>query len=208
MDIAIIPDEMSTDMTVDIPFSTAVNESEAGISGRKSTRDIPLRTYTMTINPDGAEEVQAILLAHLGARWPVALKDWAANYALTLEPQTYTFTTDTTVSSLVKTYTPATGSRTFTQRILIPDEDTIAIYVNGSPLTSGITWSITDPGILVINTLLTSGDVLTVSCNYWVPAVFVDDMLSMTVHVDTLFSIDGLRLKEIPEQELIDLLGL
>lgn len=195
-------------MTVDIPFATAVSESEAGVSGRKSQRDIPLRTYTMTINPDGAEEVQAILLAHLGARWPVAIKDWAANYALVAEPQTYTFTTDTTVAELTKTYTPATGSRTFVQRVLIPDEDSIEILVNGAPLTSGVTWSITDPGILVINQLLTSGDILTVTCNYWVPVVFVDDTLTMVVHVDTLFSIDSMRLKEIPEQELIDLLGL
>lgn len=208
MDIAIIPDEMSTNMTVDIPFATAVNESEAGVSGRKSTRDIPLRTYTMTINPSGAEEVLAILLAHLGARWPIAVKDWASNYSLTDEPQTYTFTTDTTVANLRKTYTPATGSRTFVQRILIPDQSTISIKVNGAPLTSGVTWSITDPGILVIDMLLTSGDILTVTCDYWVPAVFVDDMLSVIVHVDQLFSIDNLRLKEIPEQELIDLLNL
>jgi len=47
-----------------------------------------------------------------------------------------------------------------------------------------------------------------VTCNYWVPAVFVDDMLSMTVHVAGMFSITDLRLREIPEQELIDLLSL
>lgn len=209
MDIAILPDELSTGMAVDIAFATAVNEAESGVSGRKSTRTIPLRVYTVTINPDGAADVASIILANLGARYPLAIKDWANNYQLTAEPQTYTFTTDTTVANLQRTFTPATGSRTFSQRVLILNPDvTLQIFVNGSPLTSGVTWSITDPGILVIDQLLTSGDVLTVTGEYLIPVVFVDDSLTMDVQFDGLFSIPQMRLREIPEQELIDLLGL
>lgn len=209
MDIAILPDELSTGMAVDIVFATAVNEAESGVSGRKSTRTIPLRVYTVTINPDGAEDVQSIILANLGARYPLAIKDWANNYQLTAEPQDYTFTTDTTVANLQRTFTPATGSRTFSQRVLILNPDvTLQIFVNGSPLTSGVTWSITDPGILVIDQLLTSGDILTVTGEYLIPVVFVDDALTMDVHLSGMFSISQMRLREIPEQELIDLLGL
>lgn len=209
MDIAILPDELSTGMAVDIVFATAVNEAESGVSGRKSTRTIPLRLYTVTVNPDGATEVQSIILANLGARYPLAVKDWANNYQLTDEPQDWTLTTDTTVTNLKRTFTPATGSRTFEQRVLILNPDvSLQIAVNGSPLTSGTTWNITDPGILVINQLLTSGDVLTVTGQYLVPVVFVDDSLTMDVHLDGLFSISQMRLREIPEQELIDLLGL
>lgn len=207
MNIPILPNTVSTDMSVEIPFMTAVNESESGVSGRKSQRDIPLRTYTVTINPDDAEEVMAILLANKGARWPLCLRDWAGNYKLTAEPQTYTLETDTTVANLTKTFTPSTGTRTFSQRVLIIDESeiTFQIFVNGSPLTSGVTWHITDPGILVIDQLLTSGDILTVTGEYLVPVVFVEDMLTMTVHVDNMFSIESLRLREIPENELIAL---
>lgn len=201
-------------MAVDINFLTAVNEAESGVSGRKSQRTITLRTYTVTINPDGADETMAILLANLGARWPLAVKDYAGNYKLVDEPQTYTFTTDTTVADLTKTFTPSTGTRTYSQRVLILDPDvTLSIKVNGAPLTSGITWSITDPGILVIDTLLTSGDVLTVTGQYLIPVVFVDDAITMNTHFvkedgTAFFSIDNMRLREIPEQELIDLMGL
>jgi hypothetical protein len=203
MNIAILPYDIQTEGVVEIPFATAVNESESGISGRKSTRNVPLRTYTVTINPDNAEEVQAILLANRGARWPMAMRDWAGNYKLTAEPQTYILETDTTVADLYRTYTPSTGSRTYSQRILILDPGvTLQIFVNGSPLTSGVTWSIQDPGVLVIDELLTSGDVLTVTGKYLVPVVFADDAISMTVHVDNMFSIQNLRLREILEDEL------
>jgi hypothetical protein len=194
-------------MHVQIPFDTAVSASESGVSGRKSRRDIPLRTYTMTINPDDAEEVYAMLLASLGARYPVALRDWANNYTLTNEPQTYVFETSTTVATLYRTFTPVTGARSFSQRVLLIDEDDVAfsIKVNGSPLTSGVTWHIEDPGILVIDTSLTSGDILTVSGNYYVPAVFNADMLDMTTLLDGMFTINDLQLKEIPEDELVAL---
>jgi hypothetical protein len=166
-----------------------------------------LRTYTVTINPDDADEVYSMLLASLGARYPIALRDWANNYALTNEPQTYILETDTTVATLYRTFTPVTGTRSFSQRILLIDQDdvTFSIKVNGSPLTSGVTWSITDPGILVINTLLTSGDILTVSGNYYVPVVFNADMLDMTTLMDGMFTINDLQLKEIPEDELVAL---
>ncbi len=80
--IPIIPRDYSTELTVDMAFNTSVSESESGFSGRKSLRDIALRRYNLTVNPDNAAEVQRIILACRGARWPAAIRDFAGNYEL------------------------------------------------------------------------------------------------------------------------------
>ncbi len=200
------PNAVSTGMTVDVQFSTAVNESESGVSGRKSLRDIALRQYTLTINPESsyAEEVMAIILACRGARWPVALRDWAGNYKLTASEQA---TEGSSTIPLYRTFTPLTGTRSFQQRILILDDSAaFTVSVNGSPITSG-SYSITDPGILVISGGVTSGDTVTVTGQYLIPCVFVEDSLTMTVHAQDLFSVDNVRLREIPEAELLALIS-
>jgi len=217
VDIPIIPLQVSTGMSVQVPFATAVNEAEGGVSGRLSTRTIPLRTYTITVNPDDAEEVLSILLACKGARWPVAIRDWAFNYQLTNHAISSSLWTDTTHVPLYRTYTPATGTRSFTQRILIIDEteQDFIVKKNGVTQTEGVNYTITDPGILTFSGALTPSpsDTITVTGQYLVPAVFVEDSLEMTVHiggsdeVGSLVSIDNVRLREIPEDELLSLIS-
>lgn len=209
MNLAVLPRDFSTEMTVEVPFMTNVAESVSGVSGRKSARDIPLRTYTLTINPESALEVLKMVLAHRGARWPVAIRDYFFNYQLTDEPQTISGSSSPDVGysvKLTKTWTPATGSRTFAQRILILDQATVPFTVkrNGTPVAPSPGFSITDPGILTIPGMA-PGDTVTVSGEYLVPCVFVDDALTGTVHIDNLASIDALHLREIPEAELIAL---
>jgi hypothetical protein len=213
VNIAILPRDVSTNMTVEIPFATAVAESESGFSGRKSTRDIPLRLYTMTINPDNSFEAMKICLAMRGARWPLAIRDWANNYVLTDEAQTLDNTSGyygggQTAYNLHRKFTPATGTRTYTQRILMIDQTEVAftVKVNGTPLTgSPSLWHINDPGILVIDESLSGSDTVTVSGQYLVPVVFSDDSLVINVRTKDLLSIDAVRLREIGEQELIAL---
>jgi len=203
MDIAIIPRQVSTEMIVDIPFVNSVSTSESGVAGRKLLRDIPLRTFTMTINPDDVKEVIAIILAARGNRWPVALRDWAANYELSDDVQM--FEDDLTIK-LVKNFTPTTGTRTYKQRVLILDETEIAfsVKVNGTPLAASPGWTITDPGIMTIPGMIGT-ETITVSGQYLVPCTFVDDMIPVTVHVDDLLAIQNMRLQEIGEAELIAL---
>lgn len=204
MNIPIIPRQVSTEMTVEIPFFTAQSKGESGVSARKSVRDFPQRIYTMTVNPDDVKEVIACILALRGARWPLAIRDWAANYTLTNEAQT--FENDLTIK-LVKKFQPVTGSRSYNQRVLILDESEVAfsVKVDGSPLaTSPPGWTITDPGILTIPGM-TGSEAVTVSGQYLVPCVFVDDTIPVTVHMDDLLSIQNMRLEEIGEQELIAL---
>lgn len=121
--LPLIPESVATEMLVEIPFATVVAESESGVSGRKSTRDIPLRRYTVTINPDNVQAVIALILASKGARFPVAVRDWS--------------------------YGTAT----------------------------------------------------------YVPCVFVDDSLAVTVIVDQVAKIEDLHLRQIPDAELADILA-
>jgi len=204
MNIPIIPRQVSTEATVEIPFFTAASKSESGVSGRKTIRDFAQRIYTMTVNPDDVAEVIAIILATRGARWPVALRDWAANYSLTDEQQS--FEADLTIN-LAKRFEPTTGTRYYKQRVLILDESEVAfsVKVDGSPLaTSPPGWTITDPGILTIPGM-TGSEIVTVTGQYLVPAVFVDDTIPVTIHMDNLLSIQNMRLEEIGEEELIAL---
>lgn len=120
--LPLIPENVSTEMQVEIPFATVVSESESGISGRKSMRNIPLRRYTLTINPENVQSVITIILASKGARFPVAIRDWS--------------------------YGTAT----------------------------------------------------------YIPCVFVDDSLVVTVVMDQVYKIEDLHLRQIPDAELADIL--
>lgn len=197
MNIPILPRDFSTNMKVTIPFATAVAESEGGMSGRKSTRDVPLRQYTMTINPDQAEEVVKIILATRGARWPVAIRDYAFNFEMTNSPLSINANGK---FPLTKTWTPATGGRSFSQRILLIDEEDTPFVIKsgGTP----VSYTVTDPGLINV---AGSPDAITASGQYLVPCVFMDDALDVTVHVKNLCSIESVNLREILEDELIAL---
>jgi hypothetical protein len=194
MSIPILPLNVGIDASVSPTFQTAVNPSEGGISGRSSFRDSVIRNYTYNIGPDQAAEVYKIFLAVRGRRYPVALRDWGFNYIATNVPQTSSFMTNT--------LTPATGTQSYTQRILVPDTN-FPITVNGSPATP------TAPGII---SGMGSGDLLT--CHYLIPVCFVDDILGMVVHArnpddDTLqVSLPAVHFEEVLEVEYRALTGL
>jgi len=210
LDIAILPDQLAADADVAITFDTAVNPSESGVSGRKERRLDAIRTYSVGINPDYVAEVQAIFLANLGRRYPLAIKDWANNYSATDEVLEKTITTDQTTAPLRRLYLPKTGPRGYYQRVLVPDERVtpVTIKINGVTVTTGTEWTITDPGIITIYHALDPDDVLTWSGQYLVPVCPIQDALGIRVHHSSLSGIEDVQFQEILEAELSQLLGL
>lgn len=204
MDLPIIPDAIAAEAKVQITFATSVNPGESGYSSRKSYRDQAIRNYFITVGPDDADEMMAMQMAVRGARWPLAIRDYANNYILTDEPQAWTQETDGAVINLSRLFTPSTGTRSYSQRILIVDQRDIAfsVKINGIAATSG-TWALSDPGVLTVQGL-SSGDLVTVSGNYLVP-VTGPDMLEVMLHTPDTFEVSDIGLTEILQAELVDL---
>jgi spore coat protein CotF len=52
---------------------------------------------------------------------------------------------------------------------------------------------------------LTSGDTVTVTGEYLIPICFAEDSITSTMHALNTFEVSDIKLREILEQELIDL---
>lgn len=206
--LARLPDDIAVGALVTYTFGTAKNTSEGGVSGRKSFRSQAIRNYMVSVAPGpAAVEFQKILLSVLGQRYPFAMRD-PASFTLSDEPLTdFTVVTGTTHVPLYKTFQPAAGSRSYQQRILLPDttEVPLVFSLNGSPVTP----TFIDPGIAVVGSVLTEDDDLRiVSGRYLIPVCIVDNP-SATIQrgplTDVLYGFQDVRLEEILENELIDL---
>ncbi len=188
-------------------FDNIVTPSESGINARKALRTNCIRNYMVSIGPDDADEFQNILLAHVGGRYPFAMRDWSA-YIFTDELLTH----DTTTAPLERTWAPSTGTRSVTQRILIPDisDVPLTVKVNGSPPTSG-SWSVIDPGIIHFSPSIGAFDVVTASGQYLTPVCLLDNPTANIYRgpdagsSKTLYAFPDIRLAEILEAELIEL---
>ncbi len=207
MTIARIPYEAAAGAEVDHTSVTAVNEGAGGQSGRRRIRQQTIRQFHLTIMPEETPEVIAIFDTH-ARRWPVAVRDWAA---YTLENEELDWTTDSlyVYAPLQRKIMPATGDRFLHQRILVEDEGEIAmeLSVNGTPLNRAY-WGFDDFGIAKIPMALVPGDAsITVTGNYMIAACFMDDSVTNKVHVDGLVSLPDVRLREILEDELIELMA-
>jgi hypothetical protein len=162
-----------------------------------------IREYMLSVNPSQSNEMVKIIMALRGARYPLALRDYADNYQLTNEEIPHTGT----VALIGKTWAPATGSLSVFERILIPDttERPFVVKVNGGiPSPSP---SFTDFGKITIPGL-TDGDTVTVTGDYLIPVCIVDAP-STTIITNsngvTLHRFSDIRLEQIFENELIKL---
>lgn len=192
-------------------FDTAKNPSEGGISGRKSMRDEVIRNYMLGILQGApAIEFQEVLFSMLGERYPFAVKDWANNYKVANEPLAWTAGVSTTTAPLIRKFTPSTGSLSFTERVLVPDTTDVPLTVkyNGNALPhGGVSFTVSQPGIIVVDTVLSGMDTLTWSGEYLI-AVFVDGDASYEIvdgldsTGDILFEFKSVRLKQCLEAEL------
>jgi hypothetical protein len=156
-----------------------------------------------TVNPEDSAEVIKIVRAHYGRRYPFAMRDLMAyEYSNEeLEPES------ATVWKLQRTWTPTTGGRSEIERILIPDitETPTVVKVNG---VTNPNWSFTDYGKIQFTAspaTVSESDVVTASGQY-LKAVTLAENASATILTKGLFRFEDLRLNEISEAELTQLL--
>lgn len=194
-----LPLSVGVGATVTYTDDTSINPSESGVNSRKSLRSI-LRQYMCSINPGDAAEVQAIIMSHIGQRYPFAMRDWSS-YQYTNETLAHT----TTVASLQKTWAPSTGGRSVSQRILIPDQSEVATVVKVNGVVTAA-WSFIDFGKIQFTSPILLGDTVTATGQYLTPVVLAD-MASATIHRKDLMQFSDIRLNEINESELTQLLA-
>ncbi len=209
LNLPVIPYTVSTGAETDTEWNTVLNTSEGNVSGRKSFQPYPIRQFHLTVGPADVAEFRNIFNACNGRLYPVAVRDWS-DYTLTNEAQP-PFGAGSSSSSrfqLSRKYTPATGSRTFTQPIYLPDQSEVALTfkVNGSPYGGG--FSVLDYGLIELGSVLSSGDAVTASGEFLIPACFTTDTLTIKTLRDGLLSIQDVQLREIFEQEIVDLTGV
>lgn len=209
-EIARIPNDAAAGAEIDDTFVTAVSESEGGIAGRVTKRSDLIRVFNLTVLPDDVDEVNAIYVTHR-SRWPVYVRDWRK---FEFEDQELTGYDDGTYyyAELRRLIAPATGTRFRYKRVLGIDEDDedAVVKVAGSPLLRS-QWTLEDFGIVKIpvGLVATSPASVEVTATFreLVPACFVGDVLSTTVHLaqtgqDPVQTIQECRLREILEDEL------
>lgn len=209
LSITKVPYDMAIGAEISYAWDVVTNVSEGGINTRTSKRATPIRNFTLTIGPDDALELRSVYLALAGPRWPVGVRDWS-DYTLTDETLTLD-STDATYSyyPLVKAFAPATGNRTYSQRVLLPDETEVSISIKVNDVApSAADWSLQDYGIVRIkNSILSGYDTVTASGQFIYPCCFVDNELPFVIHdrFAPFLSAQDVQLREILEAEFRDL---
>lgn len=214
LDLPRIPDTVASGTETDTTWNTVLNTSEGNVSGRKVFQPYPIRQFHLTLGPTtgvpqgDVVEVRNIFNACNGRLYPVAIRDWS-DYTLTDQPQNWSAgASSDSRFQLSRTYTPATGNRSLTQPIYLPDQTEVALTLKINGSAYGGSFTVLDYGIIDMHTVLTSGDVVTASGQYLVPACFMEDQLTIKVLLDGLLSIQDVQLREIFEQEIVDLTGV
>lgn len=193
-----IPDAIAANATVTYVADTAKNTSESGVSGRKLMRPL-LRNYVITVSPDYADEMQAIVMT-AGTRYPIAMRDPAANKIVNEEALIALGGATATVG---KTWSPSTGNLSVFERVLVFD-GSVLIKINGTAATSGAA-VVGDYGVITLSPALTPGtDSVTVSANYLM-AVCMLDSPSANAFGPGQYQFHDMRLEQIFAAELIRL---
>lgn len=192
-----IPDQIAAGATVTYVPDTAKNTSESGNSGRKQMRPL-LRNYIVTVSPDYADEMQAIVMT-AGTYQLLCIKDPAAN---TLTDEVAQLALDGITAMIGKTWAPSTGSLEVFERALIIDLDEIfAVQVNGSTYTSG-GMSLGDYGVLTFSPPLSPSDIVTVTASYLQVVAMLDAPSAIAFGKDQ-YQFHDVRLEQIFPAEFI-----
>jgi uncharacterized protein (TIGR02217 family) len=202
VDLALIPLGIQIECTGGPRFKTSVTESAGGVESRFSYYTQARREYSGAFGPDDVDEMLQQYTAGLGPRYGLMLFDPTDN-AFTGSLQVKDVSGGNTVVQLQKVYQrkhwqTAAVLREHRRNILLPDPDTVVVYVNGSDATADFT--LTDDGVLTSSTVYAAdpGDPITVDCGrFFVPVRPSDDALDLIAHVINLNSIQQIRFKEV-----------
>jgi hypothetical protein len=193
-----IPDDLACNATITYVPDTAKNTSESGVSSRKLMRPL-LRNYLITVSWDFADEMQAIIMT-AGTRYPLALRDPVANE---LVNEVALIADDGLTAMVGKTWSPATGSRSVFERVLIVDGPAV-IKINGVTAAPG-TAVLGDYGVITLSPALDpDSDEVTVSCDYLRPVCMVDAPAA-TAFAPRQYQFHDIRLEQIFAAEFIQL---
>lgn len=181
------------------------NPSEGRISGRIALRPV-VREYMLSVAPKHSDELVHIVMATRGARYPIALRDYANNYILDDEEIEH----EDEMATIGRTWEPATGNLSVYERILLIDqsETPFVVKVNGA-VPSPANWTFEDYGKINIPGLV-DDDVVTVSGHYLIPVCIIDQPTTSIItnsNGSTLHRFSDIRLEQIFEAELEALLA-
>jgi hypothetical protein len=199
----VIPDSVAVGAQVVFIPSTAKNLSESGNTGRKLLRPIK-RNYMVAISPDDSDEMQAIVMAARGDRWPIAIKDYGAFEVTDEECQLDDLTGDYLMG---RTWAPITGTLSYFERILVPES--ITVLHNGSPATTG-SYHLADFGRIVFSPSISTGDTVSITGTYLKPIALLDPATANifgSVGGVPQYQFTQMRFEELFEAELVDLLS-
>jgi hypothetical protein len=191
-----IPDAIAAGATVTPVPDTAKNTSEGGISGRKRMRDV-LRNYIVTVSPDYADEMQAIIMV-AGTDKLLCMRDPIANALVNEEAL---IAADGLSALVGKTWAPSTGNLQVFERVLIFD-GSVLIEINGVAATSGHA-VLGDYGVITLSPALNPlSDTVEVTANYLRPVCMLDAP-SANAFGPGQYQFHDIRLEQIFAKELI-----
>jgi len=198
-----LPDSVALGAQVSFMPSTAKNPSESGNNNRFSLRPIK-RNYTVSISPDDSDEMQAIIMALLGDRFPLAMRDYAA-YQVTAEDCQFDNLTGDWLMG--RTWAPSTGNFQFFERILVPES--MVVSLNGSPATTS-SYAISDFGRIQFSGGVTTSDTVSITGTYLTPVALMDApalQLFGSIGGVPQSQFSSMRFEQLYEKELIDILA-
>lgn len=161
-------------------FATTKVELFSGIVSRNAERSLPLYRYRApynSIQTDDTALVVAAFNACLGGLHSFRFKDHT-DFELTTEIiGTGTGGADQELQ-LIKTYT--FGDQSVVRQIKKPVAGTVDLFEDGAPMASSVD---TETGIVTFTSGSTSPlPVITATCEFDVPVMFVDDDLQFSIH--------------------------
>jgi hypothetical protein len=197
LNIIELPDSIGAGAQITFADGTTTSVSEGGNANRKLLRGIK-RQYTCSIRPEDAMEMQKIIMAIRGKRYPLALKDpWGYQFDEDL------LDIDADGNALLgRRWIPATGDLDYFQRIMIPD-GALTFELNGVPATP----TVDDYGVCTFGSPLVSGsDQPRVMTGDYLTAVCLLDNASATAITtlsgELISQFSDLRFEELFEAEL------
>lgn len=172
-------------LTTDTSIKTALNGREA-----RQAKRVPRWEATVSVGPEYADEVRDLYLSQYGPRYAFAVRNYA-DYQVRGE-----VIVPNDAGGYPLTITRGPGTRKLVKDVLVVDEDTLVVYVDGAPVTG---FTLTD-GVLTG----VGGGVVSYDADIFWPMRFADDNLAIniTAGVDS----DGVPLKSVQQFRLIEVL--